>query len=250
MVTAPIADLRASPDPAAELVDQVHYHEQPRVLGSRDGWHFVQAEDHYFGWIVAEAIRVVPALPQWRVVSVALAPVRRDPDASSPAIGSLAAGSPLSLTYPSPEGPWARAELNTTVGYVSLDDTVVIADLPHRSPTPDDLIATAEAFLDVPYLWGGTTALGIDCSGYVQQVYRLNGVRLDRDAHQQAVEGRPVDVPARGDLIFFGESDVTHVGIALDERTFLNAPEAGKKVQLDDLVGDGRNVLAVRRYLP
>ena len=116
-------------------------------------------------------------------------------------------------------------------------------------PTADDLIGTAEGFVGVPYLWGGTTALGMDCSGFVQQVYRLNGVRLDRDAHQQAVEGRPVDVPARGDLVFFGKDSVTHVGIAVDERSFLSSPEAGKKVQLDAL-GGGRNVLAIRRYLP
>jgi cell wall-associated NlpC family hydrolase len=89
----------------------------------------------------------------------------------------------------------------------------------------------------------------MDCSGFVQQVYRLNGVRLDRDAHQQAVEGRPVDVPARGDLVFFGKGDVTHVGIALDPLTFLNAPESGKKVQLDEL-RTRRSVLAIRRYLP
>jgi cell wall-associated NlpC family hydrolase len=249
-VIAPVADLRASPDHTAELVDQVHYHEMPRVLATRDGWHYVQAEDHYFGWIPADAVRVIPAMPDWRVVGVALAPVHRGPARGSEIIGSLPAGTPLSQYYPKPDGPWARAGLAAGPGYVSFDDTALIADLPHRAPTADDLIATAEAFLGVPYLWGGTTGLGIDCSGYVQQVYRLNGIRLDRDAHQQAMEGRAVETPAPGDLIFFGERGaVTHVALATGERTFLNAPERGKKVERGDL-SEKRTVLGIRRYLP
>ena len=73
-----------------------------------------------------------------------------------------------------------------------------------RYPTPDDIIATAESFIGVPYLWGGTSAHGIDCSGLTQRVYFLNGVGLDRDADQQALGGRPVDVARPGDLFFFG----------------------------------------------
>ena len=83
----------------------------------------------------------------------------------------------------------------------------------------------------------------------MQQVYRLNGIRLDRDAHQQAMEGRSVDVPAAGDLIFFGTDRVTHVGLAVNEHTFINAPQAGAKVRQDELPA-GRNILAIRRYLP
>jgi cell wall-associated NlpC family hydrolase len=249
MVTAPLADLRASPGGTSELVDQVHYHEQPRVLASDAGWHFVQADDHYFGWIRSDAVEIIPGLPQWRTTSVMLAPVRADPREDAEILGHLPAGSPLSKTWPDPTGPWAIANLGHATGYVSHDHTVVISELPHRPPTRDDLIATAEAFLGVPYLWGGTTAAGMDCSGFVQQVYRLNGVRLDRDAHQQAVEGRPVDVPARGDLVFFGDPAITHVGIALDERTMLNAL-GGKAVERDAIDGIGVGVLAVRRYLP
>jgi len=260
LVTAPVADLRAEPRDACELVDQLHYMEQPmpRVLGERDGWYYVNTEDHYFGWVHGDLVQVMPGAGDGRVVGSALAAIHSAPDPGSPAIGYLPAGTGLAhRQLPEPPEGWVRipsAFLERSAGaieaFVSLDDAASIADLPHRYPTPDDLIATAEDFLGVPYLWGGTTALGMDCSGFVQQVYRLNGVRLDRDAHQQAVEGRPVDVPARGDLIFFGSSEVTHVGVAVDEHSFLNAPEAGKKVRLDDLRAGGRNVLAIRRYLP
>ena len=257
IVLAPIADLRAAPADDSELVDQVHYREMTRVLASRAGWHYVQAEDHYLGWIHADAVDAVPGSHDGRLVGRTLAPVHREADASSEVIGHLPAGTALaSRRPPYVDGPWVWEDVRVgdahesgVRGYVSLDDSVEVATLPHRPPTADDLIATAEAFLGVPYLWGGTSGLGIDCSGYVQQVYRLNGLRLDRDAHQQAVEGRPVDVPAPGDLIFFGSGSVTHVALATGERTFLNAPEAGRKVEYGEL-GQGRNVLAIRRYLP
>jgi cell wall-associated NlpC family hydrolase len=259
MVEVPIADLRAMPGDGAELVDQVHFREWLRVLGETDGWRYVQAEDHYFGWIRSDRMTMLPGEFHGRAIGPAVAPVYRAPDKSSEIVAYIPAGAQLATKQsPCVDGPWIgidsgvdRPEGATVyTGYVSLDDVIDPGDLPCRYPTPDDLITTAEAFLGVPYLWGGTTGLGIDCSGYVQQVYRLNGIRLDRDAHQQAMEGRAVKVPAPGDLIFFGEEGaVTHVALATGERTFLNAPERGKKVERGDLAGD-RTVLAIRRYLP
>src|SRR5438876_245729 len=99
----------------------------------------------------------------------------------------------------------------------------------HAEPDEDsELVDQAhygECFLGRPYLWGGTTADGIDCSGFTQLVYRLNGVHLDRDAEQQAMEGRPVGSARPGDLFFFGDERVTHVAIATGEREFLHAPQ-------------------------
>lgn len=258
-VVVPAADLRAATDEASELVDQLHWGEIVRVLGSADEWRYVQAEDHYLGWVRASLIGVVERGPrQWRearVVAVTLAPIHERMDLGSAVIGELPAGTWI-WTQRALSEPWEPVEIvdpgrpaQQRRGYVARDSTVTIRDLPHRPPTADDLIATAEAFLGVPYLWGGTTALGMDCSGYVQQVYRLNGVRLDRDADQQAMEGRAVDVPRPGDLIFFGAERVTHVAFATGERTFLNAPESGRSVERGQL-GPRRTVRAIRRYLP
>lgn len=245
-VHAAVADLRALPDAASELVDQVHHREWLRVLASRDAWHYVQAEDHYFGWIRQLDVQVL-SVTGGRRIGVALGAVRRSPDPAAAVVGHLPAGTPIPETQkPEPPEGWVRA----LDGFVSLDDVVSSRELPQRAPTADDLIGTAEAFLGVPYLWGGTTALGIDCSGLVQQVYRLNGIRLDRDADQQAVEGRGVDVPAAGDLVFFGEQRVTHVALATGERAFIHAPQHGAKVERGELPAPGRTVRAIRRYLP
>ncbi|MBU6422569.1 MAG: C40 family peptidase [Chloroflexi bacterium] len=257
VVFEPAADLRASASDDAELVDQVHYREHLRVLASRDGWHHVQAEDHYFGWVRQDAIGLVEASVHGPIVDVPLAAIRRRPDRSSEVVGHLPAGTPLTQQSSEQVG-WAwvdirrRGDIAALTGYVSLDDSIDLGTLPYRPPTPDDLIATAEAFVGVPYLWGGTTGLGLDCSGYVQQVYGLNGLRLDRDADQQALEGRAVDRAARGDLVFFGRERVTHVGLARDALTMLNA-RGGRQVEvddIDDIDGIGVGVLAIRRYLP
>ncbi len=255
VVIVPIADLRATPDDAAELVDQLHRAEPVRLLAARDGWYDVQSDDHYFGWIRGEAIAPTGGAGEGTVVARTLAGVLREPDARSEEIAVLPAGTPLPPRAGPGDPGWTAVAVRIRAGsegvargYVAAADVVDVADLPHRAPTADDLITTAEAFTGVPYLWGGTSGLGIDCSGFVQQVYRLNGIRLDRDADQQAMEGRRVETPERGDLVFFGRADVTHVGIARDPHSMLNAL-GGKSVQVDEIDGIGVGVLAIRRYL-
>jgi len=256
IVFAPLADLRAAPSHEAELVDQLHYKEAALVLGSRDGWHYVQAQDHYFGWISGDLVEVLAGTWGGRLVGALLAPVRRAPDPAAEIVGHLPAGTPLASEQSSPpDGPWVwtglrdRAEPDGALrGYVSLEDAAERAALPHRPPTSADLIVTARAFLGTPYLWGGTSGHGIDCSGLVQQVYRLNGVGLDRDADQQALEGRPVDTPIAGDLLFFGSPAVTHVALSLGAADFIHAPLRGGFVEERTIAAD-RTPVAIRRYL-
>jgi len=91
-----------------------------------------------------------------------------------------------------------------------------------------DIIATAQLFLNAPYLWGGKNILGIDCSGFTQIVYKLNGYKLPRDAYQQAEIGHPlsfVEEAEAGDLAFFDneEGKIVHVGIILDNQHIIHA---------------------------
>jgi cell wall-associated NlpC family hydrolase len=92
------------------------------------------------------------------------------------------------------------------------------------------LTATGVRFLGIPYLWGGSTPKGFDCSGLVQRIYRLHGVILPRDSDQQSRIGgekhvASLDDLAPGDLLFFGRAAqrITHVGMALPDRLFLHA---------------------------
>jgi hypothetical protein len=97
------------------------------------------------------------------------------------------------------------------------------------------IIETAMMYLNAPYLWGGKTPFGIDCSGFTQTVYKLNGIKLKRDAYQQAEQGETlsfVEEAEAGDLAFFDneEGRIIHVGIVLDNNKIIHA---SGKVRID-----------------
>ena len=241
-VSHPIADLHAQPDAASELVDQARAGEALTILGESGDWAYVQGEDGYFGWVRQRLFRTDTDPSGRIIVARHNVPLRRQPSGSSEVIGEVDAGVVSGVV----ENGYVRC----ATGWLALADTVSSDQLPHRCPTPDDIVATAESYLGVPYLWGGTTAHGIDCSGLTQQVYRLNGVGLVRDADQQALGGRPVDVARPGDLFFFGADRVTHTAIATGETTFIHAPQAGQSVQPGELTAERSRLRATRRYLP
>jgi cell wall-associated NlpC family hydrolase len=100
----------------------------------------------------------------------------------------------------------------------------------------ESIARTSKTFLGVPYLWGGTSSKGVDCSGFTKTVYRLNGVELNRDASQQARNGEDVVLDSsfstsrKGDLLFFGQKAtserserITHVGIYLENKKFIHS---------------------------
>ena len=241
-VSRPFADLHVDPDPASERVDQAQAGEVLAILAESNEWAYVQGEDHYFGWIRRGDIR--PDTHPGRELLVARhgAAVRRDPQDESEVVGAVGPGVAC--------GRVAGGFALCIAGWVAVVDTLPSDRLPQRAPVPDDLVATAESFLGAPYLWGGTSAQGIDCSGLTQQVYRLNGVGLDRDADQQALGGRPVERARAGDLFFFGAERVTHTAIATGETTFIHAPQAGMTVERGELTADRARLRTTRRYLP
>jgi hypothetical protein len=246
LVNRGVAPLRAEPEDGAELVDEAQHFEQMTRLADHGDWTFVQGPDLYFGWIRAAHLADYRT-PQLVIVGVPLARVHAAPSPDAEVVDQLPVGARLVMRER--EGDWWRVGHDR---YVRERDTVQVATLPQRFPTADDLLATAESYIGVSYLWGGTTAGGIDCSGLTQQVYRLNGVGLARDADQQALGGRPVDRARPGDLFFFGKDRVTHTAIATGERTFIHAPESGKSVQRGELTdpADLARLRAIRRYLP
>ena len=97
---------------------------------------------------------------------------------------------------------------------------------------------TAMKYLNTTYLWGGKTNNGIDCSGFSQMVFKLNGINILRDANQQANQGKEIDFSSieEGDLAFFGEKKVTHVGIILKNKKIIHA---FGKVRIDFLKKNG-----------
>lgn len=113
-----------------------------------------------------------------------------------------------------------------------------------------DIIATAFLFLNAPYLWGGKSPFGIDCSGFTQLVYKLNGYHLLRDASQQVTSGSAlsfVEEAEAGDLAFFDneEGNIVHVGILLNNKQIIHA---SGKVRIDDFDHYGIFNVETKKY--
>ena len=134
--------------------------------------------------------------------------------------------------------------------WVNATDLSRASDLEARPPSRFDLVMAARAFLDVPYLWGGTSAKGIDCSGLVQLAYRLCGIVLTRDADQQATQGRAAEGDRQaGDLLFFG-APVTHVAMYTEAGKIIHAADAPIGRVVEQPAAERGTPVSVRRYLP
>jgi cell wall-associated NlpC family hydrolase len=121
---------------------------------------------------------------------------------------------------------------------------------PPHPATGADLIASARVYLNAPYLWGGRTMAGIDCSGFTQNVFKQNGIALHRDAAMQATLGETIHLiweAKAGDLAFFdnAEGDITHVGIITGEGTIIHASGF---VRTDDIDHQGIFDTTSRKY--
>ena len=238
VVCVAVADLRIAPGVATELVNQALLGTPLTVLDSGPaataGWARVRLPD-YEGWMVTAAIGTAPdSDPAARLIRVA---------ARSTALTVLdSEGLPTGESLTVYAG--TRLVLAPDVAVSGMEGWVLVtlpdgsdalADPAALTPLALDacgsaaaVIETAQAFLGIPYLWGGITERGIDCSGLIQITYRVHGYELPRDADQQ-LQTIPTAVSGTdwqpGDLIFYGHSpqQVIHVMLALGDGRVIHA---------------------------
>ena len=210
-VVAPLAALRHDPQPDARLDTEALRGERVTVYEEREGWAWGQLEtDHYVGYLPTEALAEVGPGQTHKVVALRSF-VFPGPDGKLPPVAALPLG--------------ARVAVGEAIGgFVRTGDGFLWAG--HLAPIDHveaDFVAVAERFLGVPYLWGGKTALGIDCSGLVQLSLAAAGLAAPRDSDVQARDlGVPLPVGERlrrGDLVFWRG----HVGIMRDADILLHA---------------------------
>lgn len=209
------ADLRHAPAPDAPLDTQALFGDDVMLYEDHEGWGWVQlARDGYVGYMSMAALAEGRITPTHRV-TVNGSFVYPGPDLRLPARDALPLG--------------ASVRVRATKGaFAQIDDAAFVFS-GHLSPTGErqkDFVAVAERLLHAPYLWGGKTSLGLDCSGLVQISLGAAGIDAPRDTDlQEQALGLPIAVDTelaglqRGDLVFWRG----HVGIMRDETTLLHA---------------------------
>jgi len=153
---------------------------------------------------------------------------------------------------------WLEVQTPVGSGKIKRQDAVVIEDRNRKATkgTGDMIIAAGEQFLNLPYLWGGMSAWGYDCSGFAYATHKANGYLIPRDATDQARGGKEVGLDSiqPGDLLFFayekGKGSIHHVGICYGNGKMLHSPKTGKTVELIELKGTlyEEELCAARRY--
>lgn len=240
-VVAPVLDLRHAPDPGAGLDTQLLAGDEVLVFEESGGFAWIQSlRDHYVGYAPMDGIG--PDMPSLtHRVRVPRTFVYREPDMKTPARQALSLGCAVRIP--------GTVETRGTV-YALLDDgSAIVAD--HLRPLgemDDDFVAVAEGLERTPYLWGGTSAFGIDCSGLVQLSMRMTGRTVPRDTDMQAQGlGERLDIGTgltglrRGDLVFWQG----HIAIMTDDRHVIHANGRTMMVSREPLAGAIERIAAL-----
>jgi gamma-D-glutamyl-L-lysine dipeptidyl-peptidase len=163
-----------------------------------------------------------------------VAPLHVEPDASSEQVTQALRGEPLTVTER--RGGWAQ--VTTAYGYPgwvaaeALSADAAGAWLPRARD--GDPVEEARSYLGVPYLWGGMSERGIDCSGLVHMAWRRLGRLIPRDASQQAGAAASVEKPRPGDLAVYGADEITHIAFWLGGGRILHAAGGRGVVEEDE----------------
>ncbi|MCC9167813.1 C40 family peptidase [Pontibacter harenae] len=228
-----VANLRSQPKHSAELATQATLGTPLKVWKKQSGWYLVQTPDQYLAWADAGGITLMDEerYATWQdgkkiLYTEPYGFAYASADSKSATVSDMVFGNVMLLKNQSkgfyevefPDGRTAFIDASEAANY---KDWVA-----SRQPTEQNLVETSKKLLGLPYLWGGTSFKGVDCSGFTKTVYFMNGLVLPRDASQQIQIGELVDTEngwqnmRPGDLLFFGvpakdgkSERVVHVGM-------------------------------------
>jgi gamma-D-glutamyl-L-lysine dipeptidyl-peptidase len=241
LVTLSVVNLRKGPDHTSELVSQARLGTPVLILKDYKSWIQIQTPDKYISWTEKSSVTSMDRqeMTRWKNSSRVIylestGWLHVNPSANSGVIGDLVGGSIMVKTgelkgfvsIELPDGRKGYVDRDAVMDFKNWENTV--------SCSKENICDVAMSFLGLPYLWGGTSAKGVDCSGLVQSVFFMNGIILERDASMQAQHGALVDIThgysrlEKGDLLCFGSkvngtAHVTHIAIYLGNKEYINS---------------------------
>ncbi|MCB0595307.1 MAG: C40 family peptidase [Lewinellaceae bacterium] len=243
VVNLSACNIRSEPRHSAELATQSTLGTPLRVYKESGGWFLVQTPDSYLGWLDPGGFVAMTEAEyrQWQQAEKVAYLPDQGFSLAAPATGAQRVSDLLAgniLLYQGSEGGFSKLQYpDGRAAYVP-DEDVMNYELwlASRDPSAEKIIETAFRFMGRPYLWGGTSGKGVDCSGFTKTVFYLNGLLLPRDASQQVHVGVPVETDTTlaglqpGDLLFFGRKatedkpeKITHVAIYLGEGKIIHS---------------------------
>ncbi len=263
LVSLSVINLRKQPDHRSELVSQAILGTPVLVLKDEDSWLLIQTPDNYIAWTEKSSVRLMSRseIDSWKksekvIFLLNSGWIHSGPSENADIVGDLVAGCIMEKTGES-KGYFEIVLPDGRTGFINEKEAVNF-DIFRKRTNPDEenVIRFASSLIGVPYLWGGSSTKGVDCSGFVQTVYFINGLILMRDASLQALHGEPVDISngfshlRKGDLLFFGskentKSHVTHVAIYKGDNEYINS---SGRVMINSLDSASKSFSGYRLY--
>ncbi len=218
-----MAPMRIEPDNTSEMVSMLLFGETFGILAEDDEWVEIVCDyDQYIGWVNKKLVTIITHA--FDTNSDVLC-TQSFFEVQSKKHGKI-------LLTPGSTLP------NYKQGTCTIEDENYVANDAITKPS-GSLVDTAQLFLNTPYLWGGRCLTGIDCSGLTQVVFKMHGIKLMRDASQQALQGETINFRSEaqsGDLAFFDNENgkITHVGIIINDTQIIHASGKVRIDKMDD----------------
>jgi len=235
LVTISVMPLRQRAFYSSEMVSQAILGTPVKVLDRKGDWYRIQTPDLYIGWAEEAGLTAMTEaeIDAWKkadryVYTQMNGWVFDKPQAGADVVADLVLGSIVEVKAAA-NGFFYIQLPDKREGYVKADECTRFDEWEIMQPTAEDIIKTAKKLLGSPYLWGGTSTKGVDCSGFTKTAYFSQGILLARDASQQARYGQSLPIDSLnfepGDLLFFGRSKdhITHVGLYIGDDHFIHS---------------------------